>query len=116
MGPGQEYSEFFKKFHEAGPGAAITLFILGLCRLAPIVTMAPFLAAKLPSPIKVGILISFTLIFLPHLAITCTTLPTFNVPFIGCMVKEIFIGFLLGFLVCVPFYFAQTAGGLIVFL
>ena len=116
MGPGQEYSEFFKKFHDAGFGSALTLFILGLCRLAPIVTMAPFLAAKLPSPIKVGILISFTIIFLPHLAITCTALPDTNITFIGYMVKEIFIGFILAFLVCIPFYFAQTAGVLIDFL
>lgn len=116
MGPGQEYSEFFKKFHDAGLGSIMTLFILGLCRLAPIVTMAPFLAAKLPSPIKAGILVSFTIIFLPHLATTCTVLPEFDIVFIGYMIKEIFLGFLLGFLVCIPFYFAQTAGVLIDFL
>ncbi len=116
MGPGYEYSQFFSHLLECNSTTFLSLFLLGLCRLAPIVIFSPFLGAKLPTGVKMGILISFTIIFLPHIAVTSQSLVPFNLVFIGYVIKEIFLGFIISFLVQIPFQFAQTAGVLIDFM
>lgn len=115
MGPGEEYLQFFSRIYELSPMALLSLFFLSFFRLAPIVALAPFLGSKLPSAVKMGMLISFSLIFLPHIAMTSQTLLDFNGLFILYAVKELFIGFVFAFFVCIPFQFAQSAGVIIDF-
>ncbi len=110
------YLSFFTAVANYAPMSMLTLFILGAMRLAPIVSMAPFFGGKTPAPIKMGLLIVLTTIFLPHIALTAQTLTGFNIDFMFLCLKELFIGFILAFLVSVPFYMAQSAGVTIDFL
>ncbi len=94
-----------------------TLFLLALMRLAPIVSMAPFFGAKLPSGVKMGLAISLAFILLPHLILKTKEIPpTFDLFFLAYCVKELFVGFILLFLINIPFYIAQSCGILIDFL
>jgi type III secretion protein T len=116
MSPGTEYYRFFTYVYEFSPLSLLSLFFLGLFRLAPIIIFAPFLGSKLPSGVKMGMLVSFTLVFLPHIVMTSQTIVTFNIVYIGHLIKEMFIGFILAYLVAIPFHIAQSAGVLIDFL
>jgi len=98
------------------PLSALTLFFLTLMRIAPIVALAPFLGSKLPGGVKMGLALALTAIFLPFVIGNAQVpLPTFNIFFIGYAIKEFFIGFILAFLINIPFYIAQSAGVLIDF-
>jgi type III secretory pathway component EscT len=85
-------------------------------RIAPIVAIAPFLGAKLPGGVKIGLAICLTVILLPHIIATSKNPVAFDVSFIGYSLKELLMGFILAFFVTVPFYIAQSAGVLIDFL
>ncbi len=93
----------------------LSLFFLGLMRMAPIIAMVPFLGAKVPAYVKMGLLLTLTFIMLPHMAVTSRTELLFDGTFIVLCVKEFFIGMLLAFLAAVPFYMAESAGILIDF-
>ncbi len=116
MNPVQEYTQFFNHLYHFAPSSIIPIFLLSLFRLAPIIVLAPFLASKLPSQIKMGMLISFVVILFPHITMTTKTVVDYNMLFVGYAIKEVFIGFILAFLVSVPFHFCQTAGFLVDFL
>lgn len=116
MEPGIDYLSFFTDVYKFSPMALLSLFLLGLFRLAPIVIFAPFLGAKLPSGVKMGVLISFTVILLPHIIMTSQTNPDFNLLYVANLFKELFIGFVCAVLVCVPFQIAQSAGTIIDFI
>ncbi len=116
MGSGQDYTQFFREIYHFAPSSIIPIFLLSLFRLAPIVTLSPFLGAKLPSSIKIGTVVSLVVILFPHIAMTSKTLIDYNILFVGYAIKEVFIGFILAFLVGIPFQFAQTAGFLVDFL
>jgi type III secretion protein T len=62
-----------------------------------------------------GLLIALTVIFLPNMALTSTTLIGFSLEFILLCFKELFIGFVLAIFISIPFYMAETAGVLIDF-
>jgi len=106
----ESYLTFFSALTAAAPVSTFSLFFLGMMRIAPVVAMAPFFGAKTPAPIKVGLLVVLTVIFLPHMALTSTTLIGFNTAFVLLCMKELFIGFILALLVSIPFYMAQSAG------
>ena len=90
------------------------IFLLGLGRMVTAISMAPFFGGKiLPNSIKVGFGISITAIFLPYLILHSTSSYTFDITFILLLLKEVMIGFILGFLITIPFQFAQAAGSLI---
>ncbi|HSX03965.1 MAG TPA: flagellar biosynthetic protein FliR [Rhabdochlamydiaceae bacterium] len=94
----------------------LTVFILGLMRIAPIVSLSPFLGSKLPGGVKMGLTIALVLIFLPHIAQTTTIPVTFDILFLFLSVKEIFVGLILGVLATIPFYIAQSSGVFIDFM
>jgi type III secretion protein T len=116
MGTGKEFIDFFTNLYAIAPESFIPIFLLGLFRLAPIVALAPFLGAKLPVMLKIGTLLSLLLILYPHLVMTSQTVLEYNTLFFGYAIKEVFIGFIIAFLVIIPFYFVQSAGVLIDFL
>jgi type III secretion protein T len=109
------YLSFFSKLSEYAPMSALSLFFLGMFRIAPVVSMAPFFGSKTPAPIKVGLLVVLTIIFLPHMALTSKTMINFNSEYILLCVKELMIGLVLAIFVSVPFYMAESAGVLIDF-
>lgn len=94
----------------------ISMFFLGLMRIAPIVSVAPFLGGKLPGGVKVGLAISLTFLMLPSIIFTTKNVLSFDVNYMAYAIKELFIGFTLAVLCTVPFYIANMAGSLIDFL
>ncbi len=93
------------------------LFFLILLRLAPVVVLAPFLGAKVaPIPVRMGLVLSLSAVFMPILAPHITTPLGFSNAFIGYAIKELIVGLILGFFVSIPFFMVQTSGILIDYL
>lgn len=91
-----------------------SILLLGMARVVPAIALAPFFGAKLlPNSIKVGFGIAVTLLFLPYLAAHSHTTFGFDITFILLMLKEVLIGFFMGFFIAIPFQFVESAGGLI---
>ena len=109
------YISFFSKLTEFAPMTLLSLFLLGLFRIAPIVAMIPFFGSKVPAPIKMGLLVALTFVMLPHIVTTSQTMVGFNLEFTLLSVKELFIGILLSFFASIPFYMAESAGIIIDF-
>lgn len=90
------------------------IFLLGLARIVPTIAITPFLGGKmLADPIKIGLSGLIVLIFLPFLIVHTQSALTFDVNFMFLLVKEVFIGSALGFIISVPFFYSQAAGALI---
>ncbi|MCH9611113.1 MAG: hypothetical protein S4CHLAM81_15130 [Chlamydiales bacterium] len=90
------------------------IFLLGLGRLVTAISMAPFFGAKLlPASVKIGFGVALSFIFLPFLIVQNTSHYQFDILFSLLMIKEILIGFVLGFLISIPFQFVQSAGAII---
>jgi len=99
---------------EGSPTAALTLLLLFLARILPIISLAPFFGSRvLPHPVKVTFGISLFVIFLPHLLVVTKTAVEYNTFAILLFAKELFVGFVLGFMVSIPFTIAQSAGMLV---
>lgn len=108
--PSQTYFDLLKNH----PSYLAALLFLTLCRLTPIIALAPFFGQKLlPQPAKIGLGICLFFIFLPHMMIITQPTLQWNVEMIGYAFKEITVGFVLGFLITMPFNVAQMAGILI---
>lgn len=116
VNPTNDYLTYLLNLPNITPIGLLSLFFLGLFRIAPIVSLAPFLGAKLPGGVKMGLAISLTLIFLPQLVHNTPVPIEFGVEFIGLSLKELFIGIILAFLASIPFYIAQSSGSLIDFM
>lgn len=110
MSATENYLSFFSALTEFNPISTLSLFLLGMMRIAPVIAMAPFFGSKTPAPVKMGLLIALTVIFIPHLALTAKTMIGFNLEFIILCVKELFVGFILALFVSIPFYMAESAG------
>src|SRR5215475_1240704 len=110
MSPTENYLSFFSALAEFAPISALSMFFLGMMRIAPVIAMAPFFGSKTPAPVKMGLLIALTVIFVPQIAITSKALIGFNMTYIILCVKELFIGFILALFVSIPFYMAESAG------
>lgn len=90
------------------------LFLLTLGRLLPIMMLAPFFGSKvLPHSVKVGFSICLFMIFLPLLMKVTRTRVDFNLWLFVLMGKELFIGFILGLMISLPFSVLQSAGMMI---
>lgn len=98
-------------FNKENPLAVLSLLFLFLARFLPIVALSPFFGARvLPHPVKVTFGLAMFTIFLPQL-LTVTTTPIGFSPFtVILLVKELFIGLIIGFIVSIPFIIAQNAG------
>lgn len=114
--PTSDYVNYFLNLERFSPDAVLTIFFLGLFRIAPIVSLAPFFGAKLPGGVKMGLAITLTIIFVPELIQTSKGTFAFDMAFIAFGFKELLMGFILGFLATIPFYIAQGAGSLIDFM
>ena len=111
------YTEFLVSQPNLSWEGLIPLFLLTLMRVFPIIALAPFLGGKIaPIPARVGLAICLTLLFLPAVSVTLQSpLGTTNA-LIGFAVKELVIGFILGFFIAIPFYIVQSSGVLIDYL
>jgi type III secretion protein T len=93
------------------PLAAMSLLFLFLARFLPILALAPFFGAKvLPHPVKMTLAFSMFVIYLPQLLSVVTTSIGFDLFLVLLILKEIFIGFIMGYIVSMPFIIAQNTG------
>ena len=112
-----DYASMVLSIPNIPPMSVLTLFFLGLIRIAPIVSLAPFLGSKLPGSVKIGLAIALTAVLLPHIIFTAKMPPpTYDLTFLIYSLKEFLIGMIIAFLATIPFYIAQSSGVLIDFL
>lgn len=98
------------------PMSVLAIFFLTIARLLPILVIAPFLGSQnVPTTIRMMFGIALTAIFLPQNLMHVHEEIPFAMPFVGYCLKELIIGFFLGFLSAVPFFIAQMSGSVIDF-
>ncbi|MCH9612062.1 MAG: Surface presentation of antigens protein SpaR [Chlamydiia bacterium] len=99
------------------PINVLTSFLLIFLRLAPIAALAPFLGAKIaPASARAALVFALSLVLLPT-ALTYSKGPiAYNGYFVFLALKEILIGFVIGFIVSLPFLIVQTSGIIIDFM
>lgn len=98
-------------FSAGDPNSIFTLMFLFFARFLPIIALSPFFGAKiLPHPVKVTFAISVFVIFLPQLLAVTKGPINFGPYTVLLMVKEIFVGTILGFIMSTPFTIAQNVG------
>lgn len=98
------------------PMTVLAIFFLTLGRVLPIVGLAPFLgSSNVKGPMRIGFALALVAIFLPQNLMVVTHEIGFSWAFIGYFLKELVVGFGLGFLATIPFVIAQMAGSLIDF-
>lgn len=91
-----------------------TLFLLGLARIVPIIAICPFFGGKaLSDAMKIGFGVALTIIFLPFLIVHTKETIIVDYVYMIMLIKEVFIGAVLGFTISIPFYITQSAGSLI---
>jgi type III secretion protein SpaR/YscT/HrcT len=91
--------------------APLSLLFLFFARFLPIIALSPFFGARvLPHPVKIMFAMTMFVVFLPKLLVVTTTPLGFNSMMIFYLAKEVFIGFVLGFIIGVPFMIVQNAG------
>jgi len=111
------YADFIFNLPHISAVGVLTLFFLIFMRLAPIMAMVPFLGAKLaPAIARVGLAVFLSLVLLPFVAAKTNESVSFNNAFLGYAFKEVLIGFVLGFILSIPFYTVQTSGIIIDYL
>lgn len=108
-----QYNDLITKFPQASPFGLLTFFLLSLMRVVPAVVLAPFLGARLTKTGKMGLSIALALILLPKIISTSSGMVLFSPSFLAYSAKELFIGFIIGFMSTIPFYYAESAGVLI---
>ncbi len=92
----------------------LSLMFLFMGRMLPIIALVPFFGGRvLPRPVKVTFAISLFAIFLPQLMTETKTPLLFNLDLVLYLIKEIFVGLLLGFFLSIPFVIVQNTGILI---
>lgn len=94
---------------------AMLTFALILTRILTVVTIAPFLGGKqAPPEVKMGIGIAFAVVLMPVVANFQTgPIPIDPIGFFLMVVKEAFVGFLLGFVASELFYAVDMAGKIV---
>ncbi len=108
------YLELLLSLPNLKPASVLSIFFLTLARILPIMAITPFLGAKnIPMAIRIMFSISLVAIFLPQNLLMIHQEIPFEVPWIGLMLKELAIGFVIGFLASAPFFLVQMAGSLI---
>ncbi len=111
------YLNLLLNFPQLPPNTVLGLLFLTVMRIVPIVVLAPFLGAKnLPATIKMMFGLAIAAIMVPQVMMQAHASVDFDWKFVGYSLKEIFIGFIIGFFVSIPFSIAQTSGSLIDFI
>lgn len=90
----------------------LSVFLLSILRLGPIVRLAPFLGAKvMPGMARMGLILILGVIFFPNILVHSRAEPfTFDLVFVGYALKELILGYILGFFSMIPFLIANSAG------
>ena len=94
---------------------AMLMVALILTRVLTVVTVAPFLGGKqAPPEVKMGTALAFTVVLMPLVGrFQLGPIPIDPINFFLMVVKEAFIGFLLGFIAAELFYAVEMAGKIV---
>ena len=110
---GQDYVTLFinSAFYVQNPLAPLSLLFLFMARILPVIALAPFFGARvLPHPVKITFALTLFVIFLPQLITVTKTPLEFNLLLVFYFFKELFVGFVIGFMISIPFSIVQNAG------
>lgn len=89
----------------------LTQFSLVMSRIVPIIYLTPFLGAKIAlSVIKIGFAMLISLLLYPSLHPSMANIDYYSLTFIALLIKEIWIGFIIGFIAQLPFYAFEALG------
>src|SRR6476661_6333173 len=96
----------------------VTLVILTVAllmsRVIPVIILSPFLGGEVvPTEVKIGIGVTLAIVLYPAVSDRITNIPFQAFPFVMLMLKELFIGVCIAFIVNIVFDAAQIAGGLV---
>jgi flagellar biosynthesis protein FliR len=94
---------------------SLVIFTVGLllCRIMPVLVFSPFLGGEvIPVEVKMGVGITLSIVLFPVVAQRMGALPISALPFIALMLKEIFIGVSMAFIINIVFDAARVAGNL----
>jgi type III secretion protein T len=109
-----DYLSLLLHIHHLSPMTLLSSLFLVMSRLLPIMVLAPFFGAKMvPASVRVMFSIAIAAILLPSTLLSLHRELPFDMVFVGFALKELLIGFILGFLAAAPFYIAQSSGSLI---
>lgn len=98
-------------FNKENPLAVLSLLFLFLARILPIISLSPFFGSRvLPHPVKVTFGLTLFAVFLPQLITVTKTPLQYDAFTLLLLVKELFVGLVLGFIVGIPFMIVQNAG------
>lgn len=112
----ESYLSLLLSLPNLSPITVLSVFFLTIARILPALVLAPFLGSQnVPTTIRMLFAVALTAIFLPQNLLHVHQEIPFALPFMGYLLKELLIGFCLGFLAAAPFYIAQMAGGIIDF-
>jgi flagellar biosynthetic protein FliR len=94
---------------------SLVIFTVGLllCRVMPVLIFSPFLGGEVvPTEVKMGIGVTISIVLFPAVSDRMGAIPTTAMPYIALLLKEIFIGLSLAFIVNLIFEAARVAGTL----
>ncbi|MCP3097623.1 flagellar biosynthetic protein FliR [Myxococcus sp. K15C18031901] len=98
----------------ANLSAAIFTVALLMCRVMPVLIFSPFLGGEVvPTELKMGVGLTLSIVLYPSISSVITTIPLSALPYIALMAKEVFIGFVMAFVVNTVFEAARVAGTLV---
>jgi flagellar biosynthetic protein FliR len=92
---------------------SLVIFTMGLllCRIMPVIVLSPFLGGEVvPQEIKMGLGVTLSAVMFPAVSQRMGAIPTSALPYIGLLLKEIFIGVSLATIVNIVFEAARVAG------
>jgi flagellar biosynthetic protein FliR len=95
---------------------SLVIFTVGLlmCRVLPVIIFSPFLGGEVvPTEIKMGTGVLLSIVLFPAVVSRMGAIPTSALPYIALMLKEVFIGVCLAFIVNGVFEAARVAGTLV---
>lgn len=107
-------SEVIAKLAEQA-NLSLVIFTVGLllCRILPVLIFSPFLGGEvIPTEVKMGVGVTLSIVMFPAVAQRMGAIPITPLPYIALLLKEIFIGMSLAFIISAIFDAARVAGGL----
>ncbi len=89
----------------------IMAMALLMSRILPVIIFSPFLGGEvIPTEVKIGVGLTLGLVLFPGVVGRLENIPISAVPFLFLMLKELFIGLCLSFVVSLVFAAAEVAG------
>jgi len=101
--------------HELGIRVDFSLALFSmaliLARLLPVIIFSPFLGGEsMPAQVRMGLGVVLGVLLFPALSEQVVKIPLEVIPYLALMLKEVFIGFALSFMVGLVFHAAAAAG------